>query len=101
MRISDWSSDVCSSDLRFARFVLSDGGEQGRGLFGDAAGALPAQSLAVAPETAVFQRIAAGGHADLLSLVRTPNPDTDRKSFVSGKSVSVRLDLGGRRIIYK
>src|SRR3546814_19414964 len=24
MRISDWSSDVCSSDLRFEFFILSD-----------------------------------------------------------------------------
>src|SRR3546814_14295870 len=28
-------------------------------------------------------------------------PKTDRKSVVSGKSVSVRLDLGGRRILKK
>src|SRR3546814_15246099 len=28
-------------------------------------------------------------------------PDIDRKSVVSGKSVSVRVDLGGRRIIKK
>src|SRR3546814_17713629 len=28
-------------------------------------------------------------------------PVTDRKSVVSGKSVSVRVDLGGRRIIKK
>src|SRR3546814_17301747 len=28
-------------------------------------------------------------------------PYTDRKSVVSGKSVSVRVDLGGRRIIKK
>src|SRR3546814_15863377 len=29
------------------------------------------------------------------------NPATDRKSVVKGKSVLVRLDLGGRRIINK
>src|SRR3546814_20083249 len=29
------------------------------------------------------------------------NGPTDRKSVVSGKSVSVRVDLGGRRIIKK
>src|SRR3546814_13094296 len=28
-------------------------------------------------------------------------PDLDRKSVVEGKSVSVRVDLGGRRIIKK
>src|SRR3546814_19976500 len=39
-----------------------------------------------------------GGGADL----NPPIPydtDTDRKSVVSGKSVSVRVELGGRRII--
>src|SRR3546814_16368249 len=30
-----------------------------------------------------------------------PTQSTDRKSVVSGKSVSVRVDLGGRRIIQK
>src|SRR3546814_19598371 len=72
MRISDWSSDVCSSDL--------------------AAG--PQPLLAVAAAVA-----AAGQEATGLR----PNLDfglaTDRKSVVEGKSVSVRVDLGGRRII--
>src|SRR3546814_1628577 len=70
MRISDWSSDVCSSDLyneeealgkSFAHFVGADGFEQ---------------------TTAMLNR-------------------KDRKSVVLGKSVSVRVDLGGRRIIKK
>src|SRR3546814_20564161 len=30
-----------------------------------------------------------------------PNAEEDRKSVVSGKSVSVRVDLGGRRIFKK
>src|SRR3546814_16672353 len=35
--------------------------------------------------------------------IHTPKPDCflDRKSVVSGKSVSVRVELGGRRIIKK
>src|SRR3546814_20491004 len=33
--------------------------------------------------------------------VGLPAPVSDRKSVVSGKSVSVRVDLGGRRIINK
>src|SRR3546814_21133936 len=32
---------------------------------------------------------------------RQPYPLADRKSVVSGKSVSVRVDIGGRRIIKK
>src|SRR3546814_13209802 len=40
-------------------------------------------------------------HADAIeSLVRQWRPE-DRKSVVEGKSVSVRVDLGGRRIIKK
>src|SRR3546814_19076732 len=36
------------------------------------------------------------------STAATPQPlPTDRKSVVSGKSVSARVDLGGRRIIKK
>src|SRR3546814_12813863 len=33
--------------------------------------------------------------------LRLSRPDRDRKSVVQGKSVSVRVDLGGRRIIKK
>src|SRR3546814_16895961 len=35
------------------------------------------------------------------ALRTTTGPATDRKSVVEGKSVSVRVDLGGRRIIKK
>src|SRR3546814_13094999 len=38
-------------------------------------------------------------HAGAIGRVRAAG--TDRKSVVSGKSVSVRVDLGGRRIIKK
>jgi DNA polymerase-3 subunit delta' len=50
---------------RFARFVL-------------AGGAPGADSLAVAPEHPVFHRVAAGGHADLLTVRRSPDPKTKR-----------------------
>src|SRR3546814_12708087 len=36
-----------------------------------------------------------------LTDLEDPRPLPDRKSVVSGKSVSVRVDLGGRRIINK
>src|SRR3546814_17273958 len=75
MRISDWSSDVCSSDL-LAR---------------------------TAPHLARYRT----GDADQISFRRVPAHlfrgrgfrGPDRKSVVSGKSVSVRVDLGGRRLI--
>src|SRR3546814_18040136 len=76
VRISVWSSDVCSSDLHYGmRWSVSR------------------------KQACLTIRI----------LTRQPPPSSrrwpkasrspDRKSVVSGKSVSVRVDLGGRRII--
>src|SRR3546814_16594189 len=88
MRISDWSSDVCSSDL-----VIADQAAR-RAAEGDA-------RLAAARRT----HIGEVGLADLHLFdhrARMFVVDVeDRKSVVSGKSVSVRVDLGGRRIIKK
>src|SRR3546814_13515390 len=102
MRISDWSSDVCSSDLIVGRV-----------------------DQAHDPHAAIEQFVEGGmvavaqghplGFTDLqrLDRVRTGQEriscqDRDasqgfpgRKSVVSGKSVSVRVDLGGCRIIQK
>src|SRR3546814_16721887 len=82
MRISDWSSDVCSSDL--------DG-------FAIAA-ALPRDRLRRAFWAGI--RILMFGHAVSRAFSRIVQI-LDRKSVVWGKSVSVRVDLGGRRIIKK
>src|SRR3546814_11605547 len=112
MRISDWSSDVCSSDLRNRR------------------GGGPALTPAVGAHRH-HQRVAVDANLDLIDQLalalgpragrpadRQPNlertadahaieaPDRvaalgDRKSVVSGKSVSVRVDIGGRRIMKK
>src|SRR3546814_12910936 len=96
MRISDWSSDVCSSDLsgRQAGVDAPLSLSQARGLpdrrgrrIGRAVQALfeqPSQMVG-APRIAV----AAG------------RLEPARKSVGSGKSVSVRVDLGGRRVIKK
>src|SRR3546814_8958630 len=89
MRISDWSSDVCSSDLNpadflrhaFARHGRGDGREGNQPDYGTAA-------VAISPCRAAIRR----GIAAKLRW-------EDRKSVVEGKSVSVRVDLGGRRII--
>src|SRR3546814_18820622 len=89
LRISDWSSDVCSSDLGSATHVLH----------------LPA----------VLQnhaRRAAGQRSRLRCASRPASfrthknrdhrfPPQDRKSVVSGKRVSGRVKTGGRRIIKK
>src|SRR3546814_12725633 len=95
MRISDWSSDVCSSDLD-PRSGLAEAGRLTR-------------------DGEVAQQVQLVPHAD----ARAPHPTDDRlgteteslepvegdlqdrKSVVKGKSVSVRVDFGGRRIMKK
>src|SRR3546814_20310787 len=80
MRISDWSSDACSSDLgRCGRAVRFQAGAQAPPRLGQT-------QDQTRPETARRSRT---------------KMRIDRKSAVSGKSVSVRVDLGGRRIIKK
>src|SRR3546814_15886964 len=106
MRISDWSSDVCSSDLLVDRHQLRAAGEEllGRELFRGARGAArrlaghhaPALLVRAARPLADLRRGDRGGLGE-----GAPRRREDRKSVVSGKSVSVRVDLGGRRIIKK
>src|SRR3546814_14025517 len=102
MRISDWSSDVCSSDLQDER--------HGRGLAdvqADECGAVDE----IAHEIGRHAGTAAGHDVDeIVGLHREDQPDQerhhdhrpqDRKSVVEGKSVTVRVAHGGRRIIKK
>src|SRR3546814_6341774 len=84
MRISDWSSDVCASDLEKGDF---DGA---KGWLAAAAKVRPEMST-VPDAVARIERLRGARIARLR--------DLDRKSVVSGKSVSVRVDLGCRRII--
>src|SRR3546814_14550418 len=98
MRISDWSSDVCSSDLRLAAArIAADrmadigpvGGEQARAHERGEPVPMETRALFAYQSSTVVRRLA--------RLV--DDMVQDRKSVVSGKSVSVRVDLGGRRII--
>src|SRR3546814_15641601 len=101
MRISDWSSDVCSSDLA---------GEGGReqmavapGLFADL---YPRRAHRRRRESRRRGRRGegrAGGSARPLlePRARRRRSRQARKSVGHGKRVSVRLGLGGRRIIKK
>src|SRR3546814_18122415 len=102
MRISDWSSDVCSSDLedsnasqplRMSRQAIEQQrvvGAVGAGL--DKDGPLDPQGIEHG-HVVGKQRL---GRADA-----RPRAGQDRKSVVTGQSVSVRVDLGGRRFIKK
>src|SRR3546814_17237217 len=106
MRISDWSSDVCSSDLLagFAAGRLDHVGVDGAlrqpldvvqlgGLFVEDFHEQPADDLALG------FGIANPGQRRQIALGSIDAED--RKSVVEGKSVSVRVDLGGARIIKK
>src|SRR3546814_12830712 len=105
MRISDWSSDVCSSDLavvttshRQSQGVVS-GGEQQRCEAGGGGGFVEQQCDR--DDGLVDGREHLDGVCELICqrAARASRRWQDRKSVVSGKSVSVRVYLGGRRII--
>src|SRR3546814_11056544 len=98
MRISDWSSDVCSSDL--LALCLSSS-------------ATPAGSSSSPPAAASSAGVASAGSGyaprssrkrasrQLPAAQATPSGVRDRKGVGEGKRVSVRVDLGGRRYIKK
>src|SRR3546814_17783180 len=99
MRISDWSSDVCSSDLK-------DSGKLGVDRKTEHA-KYPVQTCALYGQVGIAAHqpghllVAPGGGLDGPFGNVQPGQDQDRKSVEKGKSVSVRVDLGGRRIIKK
>src|SRR3546814_15344202 len=110
MRISDWSSDVCSSDLGIdVDAALDPAGADLAGIDQDK-GSQPADRVG-------FHRLGLevleGGREErqtrsypivaqaALETALVIGGDLDRKSVVSGKSVSVSVDHGGRRIIKK
>src|SRR3546814_13531547 len=121
MRISDWSSDVCSSDLLLRK-------QEGAALIRHGFGAVRQNAVdrerlgdRFLPDIAdpfgklvrhaqLFRRegdLDAAVGDDLIRHVLTIDSAKlragleDRKSVVEGKSVSVRVDLGGSRIINK
>src|SRR3546814_12195432 len=110
MRISDWSSDVCSSDLESSLDQIEDrprithfgvgkrwphpGAESVRF---DLAQCHRHRSNVVEPSVIAIR--IAERVIDVGGGIERSIPD--RKSVVKGKSVSVRVDLGGRRIIKK
>src|SRR3546814_12566252 len=104
MRISDWSSDVCSSDLILLdhhvdvepqAFHISErhcrGSSQAR----------RTQVGRALRRLRAWKILRCGEDARLVSQypVRDRRRPRDRKSVVEGKSVAVRVGLGGRRTI--
>src|SRR3546814_17328015 len=149
MRISDWSSDVCSSDLNAAvqrragkrlrrpprrrlhhdldavdaGIFLAPQGEESRRVVarhpvahescrhretesavarsGEGEGLQPATVSGFTDFRAQAPAYPAPLFDDRRLAVATTHLRLDRKSVVSGKRVSVRVDLGGRRLIKK
>src|SRR3546814_17977067 len=94
LRISDWSSDVCSSDLHAGQqlpAVPQLHGNDAHRLRRVAARAVERHDL---PAPVGGQP---GWPGAQIAADRPSGRVGDRKSVVEGKSVCVRVDLGGRR----
>src|SRR3546814_20018970 len=97
MRISDWSSDVCSSDLmedglpalNAVQELMADLGRPRDNLYEVALW----EDLVTVRGDEVFYAYMVVNQA--IVITETIHAIRDRKSFVSGKRVSVRVHLGG------
>src|SRR3546814_11584712 len=112
MRISDWSSDVCSSDLGIItarQYILPPSAvveipaHRVRHTFFEGQRWFPAQLFLNLGRLNGIAMVLAGAvshKGDLFSIGFSVGAG-DRKSVVLGMSGSVRVDLGGRRSIKK
>src|SRR3546814_19414604 len=97
MRISDWSSDVCSSDLTqpnteiATEFLSMAASGQVREAF----------ARHVADSFTHHNAYFPGARESLLIAMEQRAASEDRKSVVQGTSVSARVDIVGRRLIKK
>src|SRR3546814_14943465 len=101
MRISDWSSDECSSDLQRGR---NGWNEVDQGRYRSCWNPLMSTwtVTGVSPRLSQYQPCdPSNGAVNVPDASLCSRSIQDRKSVVSGKSVSVRVDLGGLRIINK
>src|SRR3546814_16900937 len=94
MRISDWSSDVCSSDLNGRGW--GPGGRHGMGGMGAFAGDLSELASKLGVDEAKLRDAMTAVRDDLKNELK----DRSEERRV-GKECVVRVDLGGRRIIKK
>src|SRR3546814_11302981 len=102
MRISDWSSDVCSSDLFGRRQERPFDKLRANGVGGRSreASDLQRRRPAAFDPRPRADRLAGRPRA-LGDAGGARGPQADRKRVVSGKTGSVRVDLGGRCILTK
>src|SRR3546814_19727698 len=100
MRISDWSSDVCSSDLRAVLQPDHHGRHPCNAMHSPAPCSASSPCPPAAP-SATNRCRRSPQPPPRRRLSRPKSRRTDRKSVVKGKSVSVRVEHGGRRNIKK
>src|SRR3546814_9516034 len=99
LRISDWSSDVCSSDLSLSDLTLIYCGKAEIGhIFRSFS--LKGPAIRLESEKSASNRLSLATIGQVRQAARLAAMH-DRKSVVLGKSVSVRVDLGGRRLFKK
>src|SRR3546814_18803154 len=104
MRISDWSSDVCSSDLAL-RVAAADRHRLRRAARPGAKAAPPAEARAPHAAMPATVRARLWGcrprckvrHARWRGAAPASSDRADRNSVEAGKRVYVRVDLGGGR----
>src|SRR3546814_13423918 len=109
MRISDWSSDVCSSDLWVAAHLIEHGDPGMAGMMQAAMerkySASTGERFFTAGGTHRFANF--GRHGGYIPVDKALQQSVnlvfirDRKSAGEGKSVSGRVKLGGRRTLKK
>src|SRR3546814_11119788 len=112
MRISDWSSDVCSSDLNQRAQLLGDlddtGGKAGAAFITDVA--FDGDQIFAGHRQVFKADVAQILRSRQLHAIRAINPNAERAAAVRqkrseerrvGKRGSVRVDPGGGRIIKK
>src|SRR3546814_18387440 len=105
MRISDWSSDVCSSDLprvdARAGEIEPLGAAEARADDGAVFAQTKGEAAAGGPRFFGGDRRAEERVIRIEIVDPRRGDQVDRKSVVEGQSVAVRVDLGGRCIMQK
>src|SRR3546814_12425589 len=108
MRISDLSSDVAlpisgrANARSFRRRSIADIDTLQENDFDiDAGRHLDHGLILLGPLDQIFRDVLARFRGTAAERAQADAAEVDRKSVVEGKSVSVRVDLGGRRIIKK